>query len=118
MRKIRGLLRSYYRETIPRQRPMLSVLGGRSFLERLTQTIDEETGMGIARVWDYAHRTPTIAYTGIKAKVLAKWLYTSCDLMLERKAAIAHEFIAWEPAKRGWKSQAVMTPKMQHILEL
>jgi hypothetical protein len=97
---------------------MLSILGGISFLERLTQIIDEETGAGIARVWGYAHRAPTIAYTGIKAKVLAKWLYTSGDLMLERKGAIAREFIAWEPAMRGWKSLAVMTPKMQHILAL
>jgi hypothetical protein len=109
---------SLYWETVPRKRPMLSILGGISFLERLTLIIDEETGVGMARVWGYAHRTPTIAYTGIKAKVLAKWLYTSGALMLERKAAIAREFITWEPSTRGWKSLAVMTPKMHLILAL
>ena len=95
---------------------MLSMLGGKSFLEVLGQIIDDQTGTGIARVWGYAHRAPTIAYPGIKAKALAKWLYTPGDLMLERKGAIAREFIAWEPALRGWKSLAVMTPKMQRIL--
>jgi len=37
--------------------------------------------------------TPRLTYSGIKAKVLAKWMYTSRDLMLERKALLT---MAWQ----------------------
>jgi hypothetical protein len=36
---------------------------------------------------------------------------------LERKGAIARAFTVWEVSKRGWKSDTVVTPKMQRILE-
>jgi hypothetical protein len=37
---------------------------------------------------------------------------------LERKAVIARQFETWELSKFGWKSQAIMTPKMRAILEM
>ncbi len=107
---------SLYWETVPRRKPMLKILGGVSFLEELAQIIEEETGVGIAMVRNYSYQTPFIAYPGIKAQVLAKWLYIPGDLALERKATIAREFSAWALSKYGWKSQAVMTPQMLRIL--
>jgi hypothetical protein len=101
-----------------RHRPYLSMVGGMKFLSQVAVLLDEETGVGIARVKvrTNRHKAPELIYTGIKAKTLAKWLYSHAPLALERKAKIAHEFATWEPSKFGWWSQAVMTPKMQAIL--
>lgn len=92
------------------------MVGGVPFLERLALVLAEERGVGVANVRDYGERTPFIFYTGIKAKVLAKWLYIGTDLALERKALIAREFDRWELSKFGWKSHQVMTPRMREIL--
>ena len=101
-----------------RHRPYLSMVGGIKFLSKVAVLLDEETGVGIARVKVRTNRykAPELIYTGIKAKTLAMWLYSHAPLALERKAMIAHEFATWEPSKFGWLSQAVMTPKMQAIL--
>jgi hypothetical protein len=106
-----------YRETSQRRRPMLVMIGGVLFLEKLACILDEEAGVGIAVVRRYSYKTPCLMYSGIKAKTLAKWLYTDADLVLERKAKIAREFASWELSKFGWKSKAVMTDKMCQILE-
>ena len=107
---------SLYWETSQRRTPIIKMLGGSTFLEQLSLVIDEETGVGVAQVRDYSYQTPYLAYTGIKAKVLAIWLYVNGDLALERKAIIAREFKSWDLSKYGWKSQAIMTPRMQEIL--
>jgi hypothetical protein len=99
------------------RRPILSMVGGSKFLSQVATLLDEEAGVGIARVQSYDYKTPEIVYKGIKAKTLAKWLYSNADLALERKAVVAHEFANWEISKFGWKSQAVMTAKMQAILQ-
>jgi len=99
-----------------RRRPLLSMVGGSVFLSQAAVLLDEETGIGIATVRLYINKTPEIVYTGIKAKTLAKWLYFNAPLALARKAVVAHEFETWELSKFGWKSQVVMTPKMQAIL--
>jgi len=105
-------------ETSQRRRPVLSIVGGTKFLSQMAMLLDEETGVGISRVKVRFSRpkAPELIYTGIKAKTLAKWLYSNATLALERKAKSAHEFATWELSKFGWKSQAVMTPKMQAIL--
>ena len=94
------------------------MVGGVTFLSQVAVLLDEQTGVGIAKVKVRTNRNkaPELIYTGIKAKTLAKWLYSHAPLALERKAKVAHEFASWEPSKFGWKSQAVMTPKMQAIL--
>jgi hypothetical protein len=103
-------------DTSTRRRPHVSMVGGSLFLHQVAQMLEEETGVGVARVKIYGSKTPEIVYTGIKAMTLAKWLYSNTSLALERKAKVAHEFETWELSKFGWKSQAVMTPKMQAIL--
>lgn len=107
-----------YWERSQRPKPMIGVVGGHRFLEALACAIDVETGVDVAKVNVYPRKTPFIAYGGIKAKVLGKWLYSNATLALERKAVIARQFETWELSKFGWKSQAVMTPKMQSILEM
>jgi hypothetical protein len=114
---------SLYWDMAQRRCPKLFIVGGEAFLEALSQIIDQEAGVGIAPVRVNVNHTklsgkdtPRLTYSGIKAKVLAKWMYTSGNLMLERKALLAQEFMAWQLSKFGWKSQAVMTPRMREIL--
>jgi hypothetical protein len=107
-----------YWERSQRPRPMIGVVGGHRFLEALARAIDAETGVDVAKVNAYPEKTPFIAYSGIKAKVLGKCLYSNTNLALERKAVIARQFETWELSKFGWKSQAIMTPKMRAILEM
>ncbi|HEY6542391.1 MAG TPA: hypothetical protein VIZ18_15715 [Ktedonobacteraceae bacterium] len=106
-----------YWETSPRRRPAMAMWGGVRFLEDIASVLDQETGVGVAAVRSYSGETPRIAYAGIKAKVLAKWLYAGAGLALERKALIARQFASWELSKFGWKSHAVTTPKMRRILD-
>ncbi len=100
-----------------RPRPVIGILGNGIFLERVAVLIDEETGVGVAPIYEYEDTWPRVRYTGIRAKVLALWLYAGMTMALERKAVSAREFAAWEPSKYGWKSQAVLTPRMQQVLE-
>ncbi len=108
---------SLYWETSRGRKPAIKMTGGISFLEKLAQIIHEETDIGIAKVKVHSYQAPSIVYSaGIKAKVLAKWLYVDDDLALERKATLAQEFHVWEPSKYGWISPAVVRPRMQEIL--
>jgi hypothetical protein len=108
---------SLYWDTTQRRTPRINIVGGLSFLEKLAQVIHQDTDVGIARIRTHKSKTPYLAYTGIKAQVLAKWLYIPGELMLERKGILAHEFGTWELSKFGWKSQAAMTSRMREILE-
>lgn len=101
-----------------RHHPKIGMAGRPPFLAKLAEALDGETGLGIPAIEAYNDQTPRIYYGGIRAKVLAKWLYRNGDLALERKAAIARAFAVWEVGKRGWKSQTVMTPKMRRILDM
>lgn len=96
--------------------PRLNMFGGQEFLHQLALVLEQETGVSIAQVRVHRDKILVLAYSGIKAKVLVKWMYTPDDLALERKATLAQEFGKWELSKFGWKSQAVMTPRMQQIL--
>ncbi len=107
-----------YWDRSQRPKPTIGVVGGQRFLEALARAIDDGTGVGVAKVNVYPDKTPFVAYPGIKAKVLGKWLYSNTDLALERKAAIARQFETWELSKFGWKSRAIMTPRMRSILEM
>ena len=120
---VRHFIRGYvdgdgflYWDNSQRRKPVIGMVGGVAFLERLAAVLAEETGVGVARVRVYAGKTPDIVYPGIKAKVLAKWLYIDADLALERKALLAREFDGWKLSKFGWRSDAVMTPRMREIL--
>jgi hypothetical protein len=105
-----------YWNALRRPTPRIHVFGGQSFLEALALVIDQETGVGIVPVRVHNKHVLVLSYPGIKAKVLAKWMYIPGHLALERKAAIARGFGRWELSKFGWKSQAAMTSRMQQIL--
>lgn len=107
-----------YWDTSQRPSPKIGMAGRPLFLAKLADALNEETGIGIPVIEAYGGETPRIYYGGIRAKVLAKWLYENSDLALERKAAIARAFAAWELSKYGWKSRTVMTSKMRRILEM
>ena len=108
---------SLYWDTAQRRTPRINIVGGLLFLEKLAQVIHQETEIGIAKIRTHKSKAPFLAYSGVKAQVLAKWLYIPGELMLERKGKLAQEFATWELSKFGWKSQAVMTPRMRAILE-
>jgi hypothetical protein len=103
-------------ETSPRRRPVIGILGGTSFLGALVRILNREVGVGVAEIRAYDYLSPRVVYTGIKAKALAKWLYADTAIALERKAAIARQFAAWELSKFGWKSTAVLTSRMRDLL--
>jgi hypothetical protein len=103
-------------ETSPRRRPVIGILGGTPFLGELARFLNQEAGVGVAEIRAYDYLSPRVVYTGIRAKALAKWLYADTSIALERKAATARQFAAWEPSKFGWKSNAVLTSRMRDLL--
>jgi hypothetical protein len=105
-----------YWDTSQRRSARIQIVGGAPFLEKLAQVIEQETGVSAARVRVRAGKVPDLTYSGIKAKILAKWMYTRGDLRLERKGQLAQEFMSWQLSQFGWKSQAAITPRMQQIL--
>jgi len=107
-----------YWDNSQRRSPRMQIFGGVTFLQQFSQTIEQETGVSAARVRERVNRVADLTYSGIKAKVLVKWMYTPGDLALERKAMLAQEFREWELSRFGWKSQAAITPRMQQILAL
>jgi hypothetical protein len=107
-----------YWENSQRRRPAIGMVGGIHFLKQLAVVIDEQAGVGVANVKAYPNKAPFIAYTGIKAKTLGKWLYPQGCLMLERKGLVAQSFTSWELSKFGWKSHRVITQRMQEILSV
>lgn len=82
-------------------RPVIQIYSASSkLLVGLSQAIETETGIPAPNV--VANRTlHYIKWSTIRAKCLAAWLYVeNAGLALERKAAIAANFLAWQPKKR------------------
>lgn len=82
-------------------RPILQIYSGsKHLLENLAAAIAEQTGIPAPNV--VANRALWyLKWSTIRAKCLVAWLYVeNPGLALDRKAAIAARFIAWQPKKR------------------
>lgn len=82
-------------------RPVLQIYSGsKHLLEKMAEAIEEQTGIPAPNV------VPNRAlwylkWSTIRAKCLAAWLYVeNPGLALDRKAAIATDFLNWQPRKR------------------
>jgi hypothetical protein len=82
-------------------RPVLQIYSGsKVLLERMALAIAEQTGIPAPNV--VANRALWyLKWSTTRAKCLAAWLYIeNPGLALDRKAAVAADFIAWQPRKR------------------
>lgn len=82
-------------------RPILQIYSASSILlVGLGQEIEAATGIPAPSI--VANREIyCIKWSTVRAKCLAAWLYVeNPGLALDRKAAIAHNFLAWQPKKR------------------
>lgn len=82
-------------------RPILQIYSGSyQLLEKMSWAIEGQTGIPAPNV--VANRSLwNIKWSTIRAKCLAAWLYVeNPGLALDRKAAVAVDFIAWQPRKR------------------
>jgi hypothetical protein len=82
-------------------RPVLQIYSGsKRLLEDMADAVAEQTGIPAPNV--VANRSLWyLKWSTIRAKCLAAWLYVeNPGLALDRKAAIAAKFIAWQPRKR------------------
>lgn len=82
-------------------RPVLQIYSGsKHLLEHMATAIEAQTGIPAANV--VPNRTLWyLKWSTIRAKCLAAWLYVeNPGLALDRKAAVAADFIAWQPRKR------------------
>jgi hypothetical protein len=82
-------------------RPVLQIYSGsKRLLEDMAAAVAEQTGIPAPNV--VANRKLWyLKWSTIRAKCLAAWLYVeNPGLALDRKAAIATNFIAWQPRKR------------------
>ena len=85
-------------------RPILQIYSGSPrFLNGLTAAVEQ--GTGIPAPLPQANRENwTVKWSTIRAKCLAAWLYAeNPGLALERKAAIAAQFLQWQPKKKPEK---------------
>jgi hypothetical protein len=82
-------------------RPILQVYSGsQEFLKNLVISVEQGTGIPAPAL--QANRDNwTVKWSTIRAKCLVAWLYIdNPGLALERKAAIAARFLAWQPRKK------------------
>jgi hypothetical protein len=82
-------------------RPVLQIYSGsQQFLHELVRAVEVQTGIPAPNVT--ANRDNWyVKWSTVRAKCLSAWLYVdNKGLMLERKVAIARQFIAWQPKKR------------------
>ena len=82
-------------------RPVLQIYSGsKQLLEKMAAAIAVQTGIPAPNV--VPNRTLWyLKWSTTRAKCLAAWLYVeSPGLALDRKAAIAANFLAWQPKKR------------------
>jgi hypothetical protein len=78
--------------------PVITIAGTKQFLQSLSDTIFDLTGIQSQRVRRLSGcRISEVRYAGIKAQCLAHWLYSSAGLYLDRKRAIYYEFMKWQP---------------------
>jgi hypothetical protein len=82
-------------------RPVLQIYSGsHQFLQDIVVAIERETGIPAPNVT--ANRNNWyVKWSTVRAKCLTGWLYVdNRGLALPRKAAIATQFLAWQPKKR------------------
>jgi LAGLIDADG-like domain len=82
-------------------RPVIQIYSGsKQLLEKMAAAIESQTGIPAANV--VPNRSLWyLKWSTIRAKCLAAWLYVeNPGIALERKAAIAYDFLAWQPRKR------------------
>lgn len=82
-------------------RPVIQIYSASAkFLIGISQAIEETTGIPAPNIT--ANRALYyIKWSTIRAKCLAAWLYVeNPGIALERKAAIAADFLSWQPKKR------------------
>lgn len=82
-------------------RPILQIYSGaKHLLEKMAIAIEEQTGIPAPNI--VANRKLwCLKWSTIRAKCLAAWLYVeNPGIALERKAAIAADFLSWQPKKR------------------
>lgn len=82
-------------------RPILQIYSGsQQFLADLVAAVEAETGIPAPQV--VANRNNLcVKWSTVRAKCLVAWLYVdNAGLMLDRKAAIAQQFLAWRPKRR------------------
>lgn len=98
-------------------RPVIQIYSGsREFLEKLATEVERATGIPAPNI--AANRANWyLKWSTIRAKCLAAWLYEINEgLALPRKAAIAAQFIDWQPRKRP--AQKMITEVMQQNFSL
>jgi hypothetical protein len=82
-------------------RPVLQIYSGsKHLLEQMAAAIELQTGIPAPNV--VANRSLWyLKWSTVRAKCLVAWLYVEHPgLALDRKAAVAADFIAWQPRKR------------------
>jgi len=85
-----------WKETQPR----ITALGSKSFLPGMAEAMKMATGIAVPLCHRHGAlgRIGRMFWYGLHAKCLAIWLYhNNQGLCLERKRAIAYDFIGWEP---------------------
>ena len=98
--------------------PAISIVGTIPFLEGMALKIEKVTGIPAPRCYHYGKKVPFIRWTGLRAKVLAIWLYSDSTLYLKRKRDMAFKFFDWMP-KRLHRTRKTITPKMRkHFKDL
>lgn len=85
-------------------RPILQIYSGSSdCLNRLTAAVERLTGIPAPNLQTNRDNW-AVKWSTIRAKCLAAWLYIdNPGLALERKAAIAAQFLQWQPRKKPEK---------------
>jgi hypothetical protein len=94
------------------EKPILHIYSGSPrFLSVMASTIERATGIPAPNL--IANRTTTyIKWSTVRAKCLAAWLYAEHPgLALDRKAAIAAQFIQWRP--KGTPLRGTITDQMR-----
>lgn len=93
-------------------KPILQIYSGsEQFLQGITYAVENATGIP-SPTPHMTRTTLNIKWSTIRAKCLVAWLYVEHQgLALERKSAIASQFLEWQPKKRPNKE--TITEAMQ-----
>jgi hypothetical protein len=94
--------------------PAISVCGTPHFLDGLTSTVENLTGIPRPRCVIHNRKVPFVRWTGLQAKCLAVWLYQDASISLDRKRRLSEIFAKWNPQKFGFKRRTV-TEKMNGL---
>jgi hypothetical protein len=77
--------------------PRISICGTESFLVGMSPAIEGATGIPSPTIVRHSHLLWVMSWVGVSAKCLAVWLYEDSRFHLERKRALAQEFMEWWP---------------------